>query len=199
MQEISRVRVRSGLSFYGTLGFVAGFFGARLFATLNPTAVVVDTHSGIHFHHFWYGLAMVTVAGWMGIALRNERLDRNLALIFGLGIGFIGDEVGLLLTFGDYSFKLASWFFAGAVAIIILVTLFWRFRKSIEEDVLKVSNYERLTQIGILLALFSTIFFAFKSFELGLVCIGLGVLIFLFAYTRERRDRELGRLGSLER
>jgi hypothetical protein len=199
MQEISRVRVRSGLSFYGTLGFVAGFFGARLFATLNPTAVVVDTHSGIHFHHFWYGLAMVTVAGWMGIALRNERLDRNLALIFGLGIGFIGDEVGLLLTFGDYSFKLASWFFAGAVAIIILVTLFWRFRKSIEEDVLKVSNYERLTQIGILLALFSTIFLAFKSFELGLVCIGLGVLIFLFAYTRERRDRELGRLGSLER
>ncbi len=199
MQEISRVRVRPGLSFYGTLGFVAGFFGARLFATLNPTVVVADIHSGIHFHHFWYGLAMVIVAGWTGIALRNERLDRNLALVFGLGTGFIGDEVGLLLTFGDYSFKLASWFFAGAIAIIILVTLFWRFRKSIEEDVLKVSNYERLTQIGVLVALFSTIFFASRSLELGFVCVGLGVLIFIFGYSRERRERELGRLGRMER
>ncbi len=199
MQEISRIRVRPGLSFYGTLGFVAGFFGARLFATLNPTVVVADARSGIHFHHFWYGLAMVIVAGWMGIALRNERLDRNLALVFGLGTGFIGDEVGLLLTFGDYSFKLASLVFASAIATIILVTLFWRFRKSIEDDVLKVSNYERLTQIGVLLALFSTIFFASKSFELGFVCVGLGVLIFIFGYTRERRVRELGRLQSLER
>ena len=199
MQEISRIRVRPGLSFYGILGFVAGFFGARLFATLNPKVVVVDTHSGIHFHHFWYGLAMIIVAGWMGIALRNERLDRNLALIFGLGVGFIGDEVGLLLTFGDYTSELTAWFFAGAIAIIILVTLFWRFRKSIEEDVLKVSNYERLTQIGVLLALFSTIFFAFKSFELALVCVGLGVLIFMFGYARERRERELGRVKSLER
>ncbi len=170
-----------------------------MFATLNPTVAVVDTHSGIHFHHFWYGLAMVIVAGWMGIALRNERLDRNLALVFGLGIGFVGDEVGLLLTFGDYSFKLASWFFAGAIAIIILVTLFWRFRKSIEEDVLKVSNYERLSQIGVLLALFSTIFLAFRFYEYGLACAGLGVLIFLFAYTRESRDRKLGRSGSLVR
>src|SRR5437762_10426728 len=101
VQEVRRTVFRHGLAFYGTLAFVASFLGARLFATLNPTVTVV--RGGIHFHHFWYGLAMVVSTGWLGITLSNERMGRNLAIIFGLGAGLIGDEVGLLLTFGDYT------------------------------------------------------------------------------------------------
>jgi hypothetical protein len=193
MQEFSRVRVRPGLAFYGTLGFIAGFSVARIFATLNPTVVVVDPHSGIHFHHFWYGLAMVIVTGWMGIALRNERLDRNLALVFGLGVGLIGDEVGLLLTFGDYRSELTAWFFATAIATIILVSLFWRFRKNIEDEVLDIGLHENLTHIGVLTALLSVIFFAFNNLTIGFVFIGLGILIFLVGYDRERRVSHLPR------
>ncbi len=77
-----------------------------MFATLNPEVVVV--RSGIHFHHFWYGLAMIACTGWLGITLRDERMGRNLAIIFGLGAGLIGDEVGLLLTFGDYTSNLTG-------------------------------------------------------------------------------------------
>src|SRR5437016_2957918 len=95
VQEVRRTVFRHGLAFYGTLAFVASFLGARLFATLNPTVTVV--RGGIHFHHFWYGLAMVVSTGWLGITLSNERMGRNLAIIFGLGAGLIGDEVGLLL------------------------------------------------------------------------------------------------------
>src|SRR5207302_8901552 len=98
--EVRRTVFRHGLAFYGTVAFVASFLGARLFATLNPTVTVV--RGEIHFHHFWYGLAMVVSTGWLGIALSNEGLGRNLALIFVLGAGLIGDEVGLLLTFGAY-------------------------------------------------------------------------------------------------
>src|SRR5207245_9427766 len=58
-------RINHGLAFYGTLAFVAGFFGARMFATPNPSVVV--ERSGVHFHHFGYGIAMVEVAGWLGI------------------------------------------------------------------------------------------------------------------------------------
>ncbi len=50
VQEVQRTIFRHGLAFYGTLAFVTGFLGARLFATLNPKVVVVQ--SGIHFHHF---------------------------------------------------------------------------------------------------------------------------------------------------
>jgi len=186
-----RSTVRYGLSFYGTLGFISGFFGARLFATLNPTVAVVDTHSGIHFHHFWYGLAMVVVAGWLGIAFTNDRLDRLLASIFGLGVGFIGDEVGLLLTFGDYTSELTSWFFAGAISSIILITLIVRFRAQLEKDVLGVSNQEHLTHIGIFLGAFSTIFFAFGSLGPGIALAGLGTLLFLLGFEWERRPKSL--------
>jgi len=107
VQEVRQTTAfRHGLAFYGTIAFTAGFFGARLFATLNPEVVVV--RSGIHFHHFWYGLAMIACTGWLGITLRDERMGRNLAIIFGLGAGLIGDEVGLLLTFGDYTSNLTG-------------------------------------------------------------------------------------------
>src|SRR5881628_383071 len=74
---------RHGLTFIATLAFVVSFFGARLFATLFPATVVTASSSQgtIHFHHFWYGLALIFAAGWMGIAWRNERLYRLYAVL----------------------------------------------------------------------------------------------------------------------
>jgi len=180
--------VRYALSFYGTLGFVAGFFGGRLFATLTGITVV---QSGIHFHHFWYGLAMVVVTGWLGIAITTERLGRLLASIFGLGVGFIGDEVGLLLAFEDYTSELTAWFFAGAISCIILVTLVLKFRSQLEKDVFGVSSAEHLTHAGVFLAVFSSIFFAFGSFVPGTAFAALGVFLFLLGVELERRPRSL--------
>ena len=86
---------RHGLSFLATIAFVSSLIGSRTFATLNPQIVVIQ--QGIHFHHFWYGLALIAIAGWFGIARPSERLSRVYATVYGLGAGFIGDEVGLLL------------------------------------------------------------------------------------------------------
>ena len=158
VQEVRQTIFRHGLAFYGTLAFLAGFLGARLFATLNPKVVVVQ--DGIHFHHFWYGLIMVIAAGWIGIALSNAWLGRNLAIVFGLGAGLIGDEVGLLLTFGDYTSNLTEIFFVAAIAFIILATLLSKGRSHIEKEVINLSWKERGTQVGVFLAAFSVIFFA---------------------------------------
>jgi hypothetical protein len=193
-QEVPRTIFRHGLAFYGTLAFVAGFLGARLFATLNPRVVVVQ--GGIHFHHFWYGLVMVIAAGWIGIALSNAWLSRNLAIIFGLGAGLIGDEVGLLLTFGDYNSNLTEIFFVAAIAFIILATLLSKGRKHIERDVLNVSWKERGTQIGVFLGAFSAIFFASGDWQIGFVIIGLGILVFLWGFERKRETASLRSLAS---
>ncbi len=182
------------MAFYGTLSFVAGFLGARLFATLNPTVTVV--HGGIHFHHFWYGLAMVVATGWLGIALSNERIGRNLAIIFGLGTGLIGDEVGLLLTFGNYTSNLTEIFFVAAIAFIILATLLSRGREHIEREVINISRRERLTQIGVFIGAFSVIFFAVDNWAVGLAVLGLGVLVYLWGFERERSPRSLRSLAS---
>ena len=63
-KEELRESTPSGLSFLALLSFVTSFVAARAFATLNPTAVVVS--GVIHFHHFWYGLILVTAAGFAG-------------------------------------------------------------------------------------------------------------------------------------
>ncbi len=189
VQEVRRTTFRHGLAFYGTLSFVASFLGARLFATLNPTVVVV--RGGIHFHHFWYGLAMVVSTGWLGISLSDQRWHHDLAIIFGLGAGLIGDEVGLLLTFGDYTSNLTEIFFVAAIAFIILVTLLSRGREHIEKEVVNISRRERLTQIGVFIGAFSVIFFAVDEWEIGLAALGLGILVFVWGYERERRPRSL--------
>ena len=193
-REVERTVFRHGLAFYGTLAFLASFLGARLFATLNPNVVVV--HNGIHFHHFWYGLAMVLAAGWIGIALSDAWLGRNLAIVFGLGAGLIGDEVGLLLTFGDYTSNLTEIFFVAAIAFIILATLLSRGRKHIERDVLNIGWKERGTQVGVFLAAFSGIFFASGNWQIGFVFVGLGVLVFLWGFERKRRDRTVSFFAS---
>jgi hypothetical protein len=194
VQEVQRTIFRHGLAFYGTLAFVAGFFGARLFATLNPKVVVVQ--SGIHFHHFWYGLALVIVAGWIGIALSDAWLGRNLAIIFGLGTGLIGDEVGLLLTFGDYTSNITEIFFVAAIAFIILATLLSKGRKHIEKDVINIGWRERGTQVGVFLGAFSAILFAAGNWQIGFALIGLGILVWRWVFERTPDTTSLRSLAS---
>ena len=190
MQEVSTISLKHGLTFYGTVAFIMAFLGARLFATLNPTVTVV--RAGIHFHHFWYGLVMVCATGWIGIAtIRNEQLTRLLAIIFGLGAGLIGDEIGLLLTFGDYTSNLTEIFFVAAIGFIILASLFSRARKHIESEVVNVGVKERLTQIGVFVSAFSAILFAVGNLTGGLVLLGLGALIFVTGFERRKREHRL--------
>src|SRR6266702_6842893 len=176
-QEFLTGPFRHGLTFIATLAFVVSFFGARLFATLLPTTVVTATSSQgtIHFHHFWYGLALICAAGWMAIAWRNERLYRLYALLYGLGAGFVGDEIGLLLTLGNYEFELALLFFIAAISFVIIATLFLRYRAQLEAELVKLSFRERAAMIGVYLTGVS-VFFFFLSSGVSLVGIPLALL-----------------------
>jgi len=175
---------RRGLSFLGTLAFMTGFFAARLFAAQNPNLVVVQ--GGIHFHHFWYGLGMVTLAGWLGIAFNRPRLVRTYAIIFGLGAGLIGDEGGLLLTLGDYQSSLTTDFFVGVVGFIILASTLVRYKKIVRRDVTHTSWNERLIYIGISLTGLSAIFFPVNSLTSGLVLASIGVIFIIAAFEAAR-------------
>lgn len=175
---------RRGLSFLGTLGFMTGFFGARIFALQNPNVVVVQ--GGIHFHHFWYGLGMITLTGWLGIAFNRPWLVRTYAIIFGLGAGLIADEVGLLLTLGDYQSSLTTDFFVGVIGFIILASTLVRYRKIIRRDVTHTSWNERLIYMGINLAGLSAIFFSVNSLTPGLALAGTGIIFIISAFEAAR-------------
>ena len=95
-----RLKARPHLSALALVSFVVAFLAARSFTTLYPEVVLV--RGGFHIHHFWYGICMLAVGGWLGISYDQDRMRRIAAFIFGAGGGLIGDEVGLLLTFDDY-------------------------------------------------------------------------------------------------
>jgi len=113
--ENDRLKARPHLSALALVSFVVAFLLARSFTTLYPEIVLV--RGGFHIHHFWYGMCMLAVGGWLGISYDHDRIRRIAAIIFGAGGGLIGDEVGLLLTFGDY------WIGITYTLVIVFLTL----------------------------------------------------------------------------
>jgi len=168
---------RPGLSFIALLSFITSFGGARLFATLYPTVVVEQ--SGIHFHHFWYGILLLGVSGWLAITWKSERLDRACAVMYGLGAGFIGDEVGLLLTFGNYQSSLTFDFFVAALSGSILVILGIRYRSALSKEIAYLATREGLILVGVFVAGFSILLFAFGSLSLGTPIAIAGIVVIL--------------------
>jgi len=185
-REAIRIPFKHTLAFIAIAAFLVSFFGSRLFATVCPTCVVVG--SGIHFHHFWYGIGMVALTGWIAIVgRRTERLDRACALVYGLGLGLIGDEVGLLLTFGNYYSELTYQIFVGAIGLIILGALAIRFGERLRRDLKGMKPWEIVGLVGLFLAGFSTLFFAFDQELIGIpfALIGILAIILGFHYRHE--------------
>lgn len=168
-------RINFGLTFLALLSFTVAFFTARIFTTINPDAVVVG--GGIHFHHFWYGLAMVVTAGWLGIASNHPTWRRIYAVLFGFGGGLIGDEVGLLLTLGNYHSELTYAFFIGVVSFVALATLFARYRASLERDLLGMEKGEVTVHAGLVIACASALPLAFGFILVGSACAVAGIAI----------------------
>jgi len=185
-REAIRIPFKHTLAFIAIAAFLLSFFGSRLFATACPTCVVVGR--GIHFHHFWYGIGMVALTGWLAIVgRRTERLDRAYALVYGLGLGLIGDEVGLLLTFGNYYSELTYQIFVGAIGLIILGALAVRFGERLRKDLLGMKRWEVVGLVGFFLAGFSTLFFAFDQELLGILFALSGTLAIVLSF-RHRHE-----------
>jgi len=173
--EPVRRSMTHGLVFLMFLSFITSFLVARAFATLNPGTVVVT--GGIRFHHFWYGLTMMVVAGALGIVRDDPRFRRLYAILFGLGGGLVGDEVGLLLTFGNYDSVLTLYFFVIVVSGGVLGILLTRYRKELERDVLSIGHGERLVYLGVMVAGLSALSFAAGSLLFGVVTMSTGIVI----------------------
>ncbi|HVC27712.1 MAG TPA: hypothetical protein VND40_06075 [Nitrososphaerales archaeon] len=187
------VKMNFGLASLALSAFVIAFFGARIFTTINPDTVVVS--GGIHFHHFWYGLAMMAAAGWLGIVSVHPALNRVYATVFGLGGGLVGDEVGLLLTLGNYRSELTYVFFVGFICVAILLVLAVRYRGPLERDLAEIDRGETLVHIGVVAAGLSALFFAFDFVTPGLGVALLGVIVALAGVEERRRARPAGAPG----
>jgi hypothetical protein len=129
-----KLKTRPSLSVLALVSFIAAFAIARIFSSMNPRAILII--AGVHIHHFWYGIAMLAIGGWIGISVENERANRVAAILFGGGGGIIGDQVGILLTlsahayWASFTYTLVIIFLAFASMLILLI----RYNKIIRSE-----------------------------------------------------------------
>lgn len=92
---------------------------------------------GYHFHHFYFGILMICIAGWMSITGSHLLSRKQVAVLYGAGLGLFMDEVGLLLTWGDYFSSISyllSLLLAGLFLSIVFFQPFWEeMKKNLQE------------------------------------------------------------------
>ncbi len=156
MPEEEKIREKPNLSLIALGSFIASFAVARIFTTLKPGTVLIS--GDYHIHHFWYGIILVVIGGWLGISYQSERIDRVAAILFGAGGGVIGDEVGLLLTFGDYWTEITYTLVVVFVAIASMLSLFFRYSDAIRTEFAEFVRSNASLYFGVFLASVSAAF-----------------------------------------
>jgi hypothetical protein len=104
------------VAFIGTFVFLRALtFGIRYH--ILPVKNVV-TSSGLHIHHFVWGIVILLIIGFLGITLWSERLHPWLGTIFGIGAALVIDEYALWLNLKD-----VYWLPAGRSSIDLAILI----------------------------------------------------------------------------
>jgi hypothetical protein len=170
-----RAASKPNLSFIILVSFLASFAVTRVFTYFFPSSVLMV--QGFHIHHFWYGLALLTMGGWLGINYRDNQTERIAAIIFGVGGGLIGDEIGLLITFGDYYSELTYTFVISLLAFAFMATLFKRHGKVIITELYGFFRLNIDLYVGLFLAFVSSAFLIQSDNTLVITLSGVTFLI----------------------
>lgn len=81
------------------VGYLLGFIIARVTVILSPNLQVWAI--GLHLHHYNLGLFFILLSIGLPLLLRNMHYETYTSFLFGLGVGIVIDETGLLLTKGN--------------------------------------------------------------------------------------------------
>jgi hypothetical protein len=176
-----RFQPRPYLATFALLSFIVSFVAARTFTTFFPSTVLIS--NGIHVHHFWFGLALLATGGWLGISYNDRETDRLAAILYGAGGGLIVDEVGLLLTFGNYWTELTFSFLVVLLAVVIILILLNMYRQIILKELGEFESSKASIYVGIFLFAVSVAFITettnvwVTAASVGFALIAVGVII----------------------
>lgn len=89
---------RREVSFWVLAAFVPTFLIARAIVYLDPGLFL--NVSGVHIHHFTYGIYLLAAVGYVALAY-PDKPRRFLAFIYGIGLALAADEFGMWLRLED--------------------------------------------------------------------------------------------------
>jgi len=147
---------------------------------------------GYHIHHFYIGIALICIAGWMAIVGSSLLKKKQIAFLYGVGIGLFMDEIGLLLTWGDYFSSLSYSLSLLLAGIFLNVVFFHNFWDEFTDNLSSIgprsrmwSAFSRNTTVKRVAGFISrktgkaektSLFFA------GILSISMGVLVLLYPF-----------------
>ncbi|MDQ1280697.1 MAG: hypothetical protein QG670_1960 [Thermoproteota archaeon] len=178
---------RPHLSILALICFIISFLIARTFTTLNPTTWLIT--GGLHIHHFWYGLVLLVIGGWLAISYSSQRVDQLAAILFGLGGGILGDEVGLLLTFGDYWSELTYSFIVVLLIFTSILILLTQYSNIILKEFDEHLRHDIALYFGVFLSAISIVFILDSTNIITANILSLTIVMgcfLIFAYFTQR-------------
>ena len=186
---------RPSLSLLALISFIASFGIARTFTSIDPNAFLA--RGGVHIHHFWFGIILLAIGGWLGISYNQERIVRFAAVIYGAGGGLIGDEVGLLLK-GNYWTGITYTVLVAFLAFAFTALLFVRYSKEILAEIEAFTARRVSFYFGVILAVVSASFIPTRNFFVSTLAVLATVIacIILFAFIVQRvtsKPRQIGK------
>jgi amino acid transporter len=94
----------------------------------------------------------------LGISYNDKETSRVAAILYGAGGGLIVDEVGLLLTFGNYWTGLTYSFLIVFLAFILVLLFLYRYRSTVMEELAEFATSKVSLYLGIFLVALSVAF-----------------------------------------
>jgi hypothetical protein len=79
---------------YGVAAFLLTVAVMRSFAYFFPMVGRWHFSSGLHLHHYVFGIFVLTIAGGLALIFKGPRATFGIALLYGLGVGLTYDEFG---------------------------------------------------------------------------------------------------------
>jgi hypothetical protein len=155
---LEKLKPRANFSVLALISFILSFIVARAFSTFYPDIVLIS--GGLHIHHFWFGIVLLAVGGWLGISSSDPDVDRVAAIFYGVGGGLIGDEIGLLLTLENYETTLTFTFVTVLLAVVSILILLNRYRRVIADEFAEFLSNKASLYLGVFLAAVSVAFIA---------------------------------------
>lgn len=143
---------RRSTPFLVSISFLLSFLASRIWVitlaadqpSTQPTSVGKNLIlGGYHIHHITYGIILISIAAWLSINYWSRSIIRISSILYGIGLGFIVDELGFIIggiepyTADREVFYIAVFIFG----FLLSVVYFPSFYRSIKRD---IRRWERI-------------------------------------------------------
>jgi hypothetical protein len=142
------VDVRRQSSLNAWLSFVVTFCLLRLLTYGIHYGILpfhnVVTRSGLHIHHFVWGILILLIVGFAGFMIDDLRWHPWLAVAFGIGAALVVDEFALWLNLEDvYWARQGRWSVDLAIVVSGLLGLFYAAERFWRDAVTEIAGAAR--------------------------------------------------------